>query len=60
MIEFGIQERALKRIKFNCFYIDQSRVVTPNRFEGNFLIFYQMLAGLTPEDRGTVHTYKMI
>ena len=52
VIDFEIQNRTLVRVKFNCFYLDQSRLVSPNRFEGNYNIFYQLLAGLTPEERG--------
>jgi dachs protein len=55
MIDFGVQNYTLKRIKFNCFYLDQSRLVAPSRFESNYQIFYQMLSGLTPEDRAKLH-----
>ena len=42
---------ALYRTKIHCYFLDQTRVVRPLAHEKNYHIFYQMLAGLTDEER---------
>ncbi|XP_066293064.1 myosin-I heavy chain-like isoform X2 [Branchiostoma lanceolatum] len=54
-IEVHVVDGAIFRTKIHCYFIDQSRVVHPARHEKNFHIFYQMLAGLTPEERVKLH-----
>ena len=46
-----MSDGALYRTKIHCYFLDQSRVVKPLPMEKNYHIFYQMLAGLTPEER---------
>lgn len=42
---------ALYRTKIHCYFLDQTRVVRQMAGEKNYHIFYQMLAGLTTEER---------
>ncbi|XP_003244419.1 unconventional myosin-VIIa-like [Acyrthosiphon pisum] len=51
-IEVQVTDGALYRIKIHCYFLDQSRVVHPLPNEKNYHIFYQMLAGLSQEERG--------
>ena len=50
-IEVQVTDGALYRTKIHCYFLDQTRVVRPLAQEKNYHIFYQMLAGLTPEER---------
>jgi dachs protein len=50
-IEAQVSDGALYRTKIHCYFLDQNRVVRPLPTEKNYHIFYQMLAGLTPEER---------
>lgn len=43
---------ALYRTKIHCYFLDQTRVIRPLPDEKNYHIFYQMLAGLSHEERG--------
>lgn len=58
-IEVQVTDGALYRTKIHCYFLDQTRVVHPLPNEKNYHIFYQMLAGLTQEERGEnpVHVY---
>ncbi|KAG8276290.1 Myosin [Homalodisca vitripennis] len=51
-IEVQVTDGALYRTKIHCYFLDQTRVIRPLADEKNYHIFYQMLAGLTPEERG--------
>ncbi|XP_050421871.1 unconventional myosin-IXAa isoform X2 [Adelges cooleyi] len=50
-IEVQVTDGALYRTKIHCYFLDQTRVVRPLPNEKNYHIFYQMLAGLTQEER---------
>ncbi|KAE8737330.1 hypothetical protein FOCC_FOCC017208, partial [Frankliniella occidentalis] len=50
-IEVQVTDGALYRTKIHCYFLDQTRVIRPAHNERNYHIFYQMLAGLTPEER---------
>ncbi|QQP53082.1 Unconventional myosinIXblike, partial [Caligus rogercresseyi] len=50
-IEVQISDGALYRTKIHCYFLDQSRVVQPLPMEKNYHIFYQMLAGLSGDER---------
>ncbi|XP_077297519.1 unconventional myosin-IXb-like dachs [Arctopsyche grandis] len=50
-IEVQVTDGALYRTKIHCYFLDQTRVIKPLPNEKNYHIFYQMLAGLTHEDR---------
>ncbi|XP_045609513.1 unconventional myosin-Vb-like [Procambarus clarkii] len=54
-IEVQVTDGALYRTKIHCYFLDQTRVVRPLPDEKNYHIFYQMLAGLTQEERGKLH-----
>ena len=43
---------ALYRTKIHCYFLDQTRVIRPAANEKNYHIFYQLLAGLSSEERG--------
>jgi len=51
-IEVQVTDGALYRTKIHCYFLDQTRVIRPLPNEKNYHIFYQMLAGLTQEERG--------
>lgn len=51
-IEVQVSDGALYRTKIHCYFLDQTRVVRPLPNEKNYHIFYQMLVGLTAEERG--------
>lgn len=51
-IEVQVTDGALYRTKIHCYFLDQTRVIRPPSYEKNYHIFYQMLAGLTAEERG--------
>ena len=42
---------ALYRTKIHCYFLDQTRVIRPLPDEKNYHIFYQMLAGLSHDER---------
>ena len=46
-----MSDGALYRTRLVCFSLDQSRVVRPLPTEKNYHIFYQMMAGLTSDER---------
>ncbi|KAK2714712.1 hypothetical protein QYM36_009062, partial [Artemia franciscana] len=50
-IEVQVTNGELYRTKIHCYFLDQTRVVKPLPQEKNYHIFYQMLAGLTSEER---------
>lgn len=54
-IEVQVTDGALYRTKIHCYFLDQTRVVRPPPGERNYHIFYQMLAGLSPEERTQLH-----
>ncbi|KAF0300387.1 Myosin-VIIa [Amphibalanus amphitrite] len=54
-IEVQVTDGALYRTKIHCYFLDQTRVVRPLPREKNYHIFYQMLAGLSPDERVRLH-----
>ncbi|KAK6632528.1 hypothetical protein RUM43_013296 [Polyplax serrata] len=50
-IEVQVTDGALYRTKIHCYFLDQTRVIRQPPTEKNYHIFYQMLAGLTAEER---------
>ncbi|XP_014228252.2 unconventional myosin-IXb [Trichogramma pretiosum] len=50
-IEVQVTDGALYRTKIHCYFLDQTRVIRPLAKEKNYHIFYQMLAGLSTEER---------
>ncbi|XP_065342455.1 unconventional myosin-IXb isoform X1 [Cloeon dipterum] len=50
-IEVQVTDGALYRTKIHCYFLNQTRVVRPAKNEKNYHIFYQMLAGLSPDER---------
>ncbi|XP_064073394.1 unconventional myosin-IXAa isoform X2 [Vanessa tameamea] len=54
-IEVQVTDGALYRTKIHCYFLDQTRVVRPPAGERNYHIFYQMLAGLTTDERSQLH-----
>ena len=50
-IEVQVSEGALYRTKIHCYFLDQGRVVRPPPTEKSYHIFYQMMAGLSQEER---------
>lgn len=51
---------ALYRTKIHCYFLDQTRVIRPLSDEKNYHIFYQMLAGLSHDERGNSINYNNI
>ncbi|XP_022697034.1 myosin-IIIb-like isoform X1 [Varroa jacobsoni] len=54
-IEVQATDGVLYRTKIRGFMLDQSRVVRQSLNEKNYHIFYQLLAGLSPEDKEKLH-----
>lgn len=54
-IEVQVTDGALYRTKIHSYFLDQTRVVRPAAREKNYHIFYQMLAGLTKDERLKLH-----
>ncbi|XP_067620741.1 unconventional myosin-Va [Eurosta solidaginis] len=50
-IEVQVTDGALYRTKIHCYFLDQTRVIRPLPKEKNYHIFYQMLAGLSRDER---------
>ncbi|KAK0180000.1 hypothetical protein PV327_005688 [Microctonus hyperodae] len=50
-IEVQVTDGALYRTKIHCYFLDQTRVIRPLSNEKNYHIFYQMLAGLSHDER---------
>ncbi|XP_074602506.1 unconventional myosin-IXb-like dachs isoform X2 [Brevipalpus obovatus] len=50
-IEVQITDGALYRTKIHCYFLDQTRVLRQSSDEKSYHIFYQLLAGLTKEER---------
>jgi len=50
-IEVQVTDGTVYRTKVHCYFLDQNRVVKTSPLEKNYHIFYQMLAGLTSEER---------
>lgn len=50
-IEVQVTDGALYRTKIHCYFLDQTRVIRTPPNEKNYHIFYQMLAGLSHEER---------
>lgn len=59
-IEVQVTDGALYRTKIHCYFLDQTRVVHPLPNEKNYHIFYQMLAGLSQEERGESYYMRII
>ncbi|CAK1550870.1 unnamed protein product [Leptosia nina] len=57
-IEVQVTDGALYRTKIHCYFLDQTRVVRPPAGERNYHIFYQMLAGLSSDERSQLHLDK--
>ncbi|KAI6661555.1 Unconventional myosin-IXb isoform X2 [Oopsacas minuta] len=62
LFELYYKGRSLQGAKIKCYFLDQNRVTASPPREQNYNIFYQMLAGVRPEDRGRLrlegYTYK--
>ncbi|XP_035712524.1 unconventional myosin-Ib isoform X3 [Folsomia candida] len=54
-IEVQVTEGTVYRTKVHCYFLDQTRVVKTPVDEKNYDIFYQMLAGLSHEERERLH-----
>lgn len=54
-IEVQVTDGALYRTKIHCYFLDQTRVIRPLPGEKNYHIFYQMLAGLSAEERAKLN-----
>ncbi|EDW02923.1 myosin-1 isoform X2 [Drosophila grimshawi] len=54
-IEVQVTDGALYRTKIHCYFLDQTRVIRPLPKEKNYHIFYQLLAGLSRDERQKLH-----
>lgn len=54
-IEVQVTDGALYRTKIHCYFLDQTRVIRPLPAEKNYHIFYQMLAGLSSDERSKLN-----
>lgn len=50
-IEVQVTDHHIYRTKIHCYFLDQSRVISPLPNEKNYHIFYQLLAGLNDDER---------
>lgn len=55
MVDFTYSGLNIMKMKINCFFLDQTRLVSPSPKEQNYHIFYQLLAALSPEERSKYH-----
>ena len=51
-IEGSISDSAIYRTKIRCYTLDHARVTRVQPREKNFHVFYQMMAGLSPQEKG--------
>ncbi|XP_030840933.1 unconventional myosin-X [Strongylocentrotus purpuratus] len=56
-VEVHFAGNTITRTKFQCHWFDQSRVVDTPVGERNFHVFYQVLAGLSHEERAKLHLH---
>ncbi|XP_033108068.1 myosin-I heavy chain-like isoform X3 [Anneissia japonica] len=54
-IEVLLSDCAIYRTKIHCYWTDQCRIVEPPATGDNYHIFYQLLAGLTNEEKVKLH-----
>lgn len=54
-MEVQVSNGALYRTKIRSYFLDQTRIVQPSPNEKNYHIFYQILAGLTKEERKSLN-----
>lgn len=50
-IEVQVTDHHIYRTKIHCYFLDQSRVISPLPNEKNYHIFYQLLAGMNDDER---------
>lgn len=55
LFEFHLSDGLISRTKIQCYLLDSTRVVHPPDKERNFHIFYQLLYGITQEERVKLH-----
>lgn len=55
LFEFHLSDGLISRTKLQCYLLDSTRVVCPPEKERNFHIFYQLLYGITQEERVKLH-----
>ncbi|XP_070580651.1 unconventional myosin-X-like isoform X2 [Ptychodera flava] len=53
--EIHVSEGVIFRSKIHCYFIDHSRITQTSPNEKGYHIFYEMLAGLTPDERVKLH-----
>ncbi|XP_052069098.1 unconventional myosin-VIIa-like isoform X1 [Mytilus californianus] len=54
-VENFLTDAAIYRTKVHAYLLDRSRVCSIQRFEKNYHIFYQMLSGLSAEEKAKLH-----
>lgn len=55
LFEFHLSDGLISRTKIQCYLLDSTRVVCPPVKERNYHIFYQLLYGITQEERVKLH-----